>query len=246
MTAAVEALIGDILRSIESRDLDRFEAVLAPDVTWQNVPHAPAVGRSAVLQLLDGILPLCERVDWEIVSAEYGTDTAWLERVDRFWIDGECHAAPCNGVFVVDTTSKQLLSVRDYLDYSLWRERITPVLARRAAEDAPVVVGRHLAAVRRLDTVAMSADYARDATLSRPDHTCIGRSAISSYFSTVSGRMHSRELWLGDPVFKDNGEVTVRWSVSSTGVVVAGGTDTYQVESGRIVHQVVHLDGSDF
>ena len=70
------------------------------------------------------IVPRCERISWDIVSAQYAGDTAWLERVDRFWIDGLEYAIECNGVFRVDERSGLIREVRDYVDLGVWRARL--------------------------------------------------------------------------------------------------------------------------
>lgn len=121
-----------LLDAIDSRDLDRVAACLTEDATWQNVPHPVTSGRDEVVGMLARIVTLCERVEWAVVSEAYDGDRAWLERVDRFWIDGECHSVCCNGIVTVDREQGLVRSFRDYVDLGEWRERIAPVLQRRA------------------------------------------------------------------------------------------------------------------
>jgi limonene-1,2-epoxide hydrolase len=128
------AIVRGLLDAVESRDLERVAACLAQDATWQNVPHPVTSGRDEVVGMLARIVTLCERVEWEVVSEAYEGDRAWLERVDRFWIDGECHSVCCNGVVTVDLDRGLVRSFRDYVDLGEWRERIAPVLQRRARE----------------------------------------------------------------------------------------------------------------
>lgn len=239
---STRSLVRVVLDAIESRDLDRVESRLAADASWQNVPHPAAVGRAGVIAMFERILPLCERVDWEIVSEAYGPGVAWLERIDHFWIDGERHSVACNGVFRVDTSAGVLRSVRDYVDLGEWRGRIVPVYDRRAREPARTVVERHLDAVRHRDVVAMAADYAADALLVRDGTAHDGRRAISAYFRTVPDRLGDAALDLDAP----DESLAVRWRIVRDGAVASSGTDTYTVESGRIVRQVVSLDGTDF
>ena len=128
------AIVRRLLDAVESRDLERVAACLTQDATWQNVPHPVTSGRDEVVGMLARIVTLCERVEWEVVSEAYEGDRAWLERVDRFWIDGECHSVCCNGVVTVDLDRGLVRSFRDYVDLGEWRERIAPVLQRRARE----------------------------------------------------------------------------------------------------------------
>ena len=58
---AVEAL----LAAIESRDLRKVECALHADAVWQNVPHAPAMGRESVMQMLASIICWSDKVQWQ-------------------------------------------------------------------------------------------------------------------------------------------------------------------------------------
>ena len=84
----VRAAVRRFLASVESRDPAAVAACFTPDASYRNVPHEAATGPPAIEQLFRPILTRSERVVWDIVSEAYSPDTAWLERVDRFWIDG--------------------------------------------------------------------------------------------------------------------------------------------------------------
>lgn len=92
--------------------------------SWQNVPHAPWVGRAEIAERLGPILSRSERVQWEVVSASFAGNRAWLERVDRFWIDGVEYAVRCNGVLEVDVATGLISEFRDYVDLGEWRARL--------------------------------------------------------------------------------------------------------------------------
>ena len=103
-----------------------------------------------------------------------------------------------------------------------------------------MVVRRHLAAVDSGDPEAMAADYATDAVLVR-DVRYVGRDAIRDYFLTVPERLGGEVVRFGPP--EPRGEtVVVPWRIGEK----ASGRDTYVVEHGVIVSQVVALDGDDF
>lgn len=241
-TAAVTAL----LTAVESRDLRRIEACLDPAATWQNVPHAPAVGRRAVLELLAPVVTWSQRVAWDVATIGATGEHVLVERLDRFWIDGVEYAVACNGVFTVDVGSGRVRAVRDYVDLGEWRARIAPVLAdleRRAPVD---VVARHLAAVGTGDPVAMAADYALDATLERNDAVYAGWAAIAGYFDTVPRRLAGTTLVFGEVADTGADTAAVPWSVERDGHVVAAGRDEFTVRAGRIVAHTVELAGRDF
>jgi limonene-1,2-epoxide hydrolase len=107
-----------------ARDAEGAAACFTQAGIWQNVPLPPAVGRPAITAMLAPILRRSERVRWDIVSASYTDTKCWLERVDRFWIDGEEYAVECNGVIDLDPVSGLFTSWRDYVDIGTWRARL--------------------------------------------------------------------------------------------------------------------------
>lgn len=240
------AIVRRFLDAVESRDLERIADGLAEDATWQNVPHPVTSGRDDVTGMLARVVTLCERVEWEIVSEVYSGDRAWLERVDRFWIDGSCHSVCCNGVVTVDRGRGLVRQFRDYVDLGEWRARIGPVLECRAAEPAERTVKRHLAAVRSGDPVAMAADYAPHAVLIRGPDVYEGRAAIARYFRSVPDRLGEGELQLGDPSTASDESVSVEWALRRPGQHSIVGLDVFEVSTGRIDRQTVTLDTGDF
>ncbi|MFC7659781.1 nuclear transport factor 2 family protein [Pseudonocardia benzenivorans] len=92
------------------------------------MPHPPVVGPEGVRGLLAPILDRAEYVEWEIVTASFAETRAWLERVDRFRIDGREYAIECNGVVEIDPDSGLITAFRDYVDLGLWRSRLGDAL----------------------------------------------------------------------------------------------------------------------
>lgn len=233
-----------LLAAIEARDVRAIEHALAPTATWQNVPHPPAVGRNAVVRLLGDVVTWSDEVRWDVVSASFGPDTAWVERVDRFVIDGAEHAVRCNGVLTV--ADGLVAEVRDYVDLGEWRARVGPALAAMTDRPAETVVRRHLDGVLALDPVRMAADYAHDAVLVRPDGERRGRRAIADYFATVPERLGDGALGFSPITRSSDGSAVVRWTITRPGAGPVSGADTYRVESGRIARQTVTFDTTDF
>ncbi|MDH4278644.1 MAG: nuclear transport factor 2 family protein [Acidimicrobiia bacterium] len=241
---AARTITDRLLAALASRDLRRIEATLSPDCSWRNVPHPAVDGRDAVMALLAPIVTWSDRVQWDVLSAAYDESTAWLERADRFRIDGAEHTVLCNGVFEVDAGAGTVRSVRDYVDLGEWRARVGPTLEAMAQRPAGEVINRHLAAVTARDPVALAADYAPDAVLRRGADEHRGWRAIADYFDSVPARLgglhFSSQLSSQEPT-------TVRWEITDgTNAVVARGTDRYRVAGGRIVEQTVELDTPDF
>lgn len=255
---AARIITDRLLAALASRDLRLIEDAMSPDCRWQNMPEPAAEGRDAILGLLAPVINWSDEVRWDVVSAAYHGDTAWLERADRFWIDGEEHTVLCNGVFQVDTTSGTVTSVRDYVDLAEWRARLTPAIEAMARRSARQVVDRHLAAVEARDPVAMAADYAPGAAIERAGVRLRGYRAIADYFDTVPERLgdHTLTFSRSDPDHSGgnftsgrdgDGVDVVLWTVvDQAGGVVATGGDRFTVLDGRIVAQVVQLDSDDF
>ena len=120
----VKAAVARFLSAVESRDPAAVAACFTADATYRNMPHEPAAGRSEIEVMFRPILDRSERVVWDIVSAAYRGDTAWLERVDRFWIDGVEYRIECNGVARVDGATGLIAEFRDYVDLGVWRQRL--------------------------------------------------------------------------------------------------------------------------
>ncbi len=113
-----------LLARIEARDVAGAAACFEKGGTWQNVPHAPAQGRGAIEQMLGPILRRSTAVKWEVVTASFAEDRAWIERVDRFWIDGVEYAVRCNGVLEIAVDDELISGLRDYVDLGEWRLRL--------------------------------------------------------------------------------------------------------------------------
>ena len=112
------------LNSLESCDIDRILQSFTEQSSWQNVPHVPAVGLSEIRAAFESLVQRSSRMQWDVVSSAFEGSRGWIERVDRFWIDGIEYAVRCNGVFDFDVESSSILSVRDYVDLGEWRSRL--------------------------------------------------------------------------------------------------------------------------
>lgn len=244
VTLSTHTTLDAFWAALASRDMRRIEDLLAPEVTWRNMPHAAAIGRRAVMELLAAIVTWSDEVHWDVVSAAYGGDRAWVERVDRFVLDGTEHGVQCHGVFTVD--QGQIREVRDYVDLGEWRSRVASILEGFAQRPPVEVVRRHLDGVASGVTAAMAADYALDAVLTRPDGSRHGWRAIADYFDTVEERLGGGIVHFDAVDARGDDGARVSWHIERDGTTIASGFDTYTVANGRIRHQVVELTASDF
>jgi limonene-1,2-epoxide hydrolase len=130
VSGGTRAAVDRFLAAVESGNVDAVAGCFTDRARYANVPHPPAVGRDAIRAMFAPILGRAERVRWDVVTSAYDGDRAWLERVDRFWIDGREYAIECNGVYTVDPARGLLDEVRDYVDLATWRQRLGDVLTR--------------------------------------------------------------------------------------------------------------------
>ncbi len=112
------------LRDLESRDLDRIMQNFTELSQWQNVPHPPAIGLSEIRTTFETIVDRSSKIRWDVVTSSFEGTRGWIERIDRFWIDGSEYAVRCNGVFEFNVETSSISSVRDYVDLGEWRSRL--------------------------------------------------------------------------------------------------------------------------
>lgn len=125
-----ESAVGRFLDAVHARDAAAAGACFTATATYANVPHPPVIGPDGVQGLLGPILERSSRVHWEIVTASFSAGRAWLERVDRFVIDGTEYAVACNAVVEVDPGTGLIRAFRDYVDLGVWRATLDGVLER--------------------------------------------------------------------------------------------------------------------
>lgn len=110
---------GDTVRrfieAIERQDLDAAGQMLGEDVSYENMPMQPVIGRDAVLRVVASFLEPAELVDWKILRQwEFG-GVVVNERIDRFRIGNGWLELPVAGFFEVDAQGLIMLW-RDYFD----------------------------------------------------------------------------------------------------------------------------------
>lgn len=103
------------IEAIERQDLDAAGQMLGEDVSYENMPMQPVIGRDAVLRVVASFLEPAELVDWKILRQwEFG-GVVVNERIDRFRIGNGWLELPVAGFFEVDAQGLIMLW-RDYFD----------------------------------------------------------------------------------------------------------------------------------
>jgi len=240
--ATTRIAIESLLEAIEARDLRRVRRALHPSARWQNVPHPAAEGRDAVMALWGGILCWSERVRWDVHHVSIEGTNGSVERLDRFWLQGEEYAVACHGVFSVDADTGLVISVRDYVDLGEWRGRVNPVLAALATRSPMEVVSSHLAAIRSGVPLAMASHYAVDAELDCPEGVLVGWDTIANYCESLVLQMDVSGIIWGAVELSGPEMVTVDWRFESDTQPNRSGCDQYEIREGRIVLHTRSID----
>ena len=118
-------IVESFLHALSIRDMGLIMSFFDEDSSWQNVPHPSSKGIEEITLMFSPIINKSSKVQWDILNASYEENRAWLERVDRFWIDNIEYSVQCNGVFEFDLLNGKIISVRDYVDLGEWRERLS-------------------------------------------------------------------------------------------------------------------------
>lgn len=130
--SAIE-VVEAFLRALEQFDLARAEALLHPDVTYQNVPLPPARGRAATMQQLRFLERWCSGFQARNHNIAANGATVLTERTDvievgrfsaEFWVCG-----------TFEVRDGRVVLWRDYFDYA----DVTVALLKGAVR---AVVGR--------------------------------------------------------------------------------------------------------
>lgn len=122
-------VVNSFIAAVERKDVPAAMALLAPDVSYENMPISPVVGRDNVHAVLEGFLAPTTGVDWRIVSQVTAGNTVINERVDRFQINGGWLELPVAGFFEV--TDGLITLWRDYFDMGSYMNQLAALTANQ-------------------------------------------------------------------------------------------------------------------
>ena len=115
--------VNTFMNHIESKDVNAAEDLLAADISYENIPIDPVVGRDAVRQVLEGFLGSAGEVEWKVLSEWEVGNTVINERLDRFQIGDGWLELPVAGFFQV--TDGLITLWRDYFDMGSYMSQFT-------------------------------------------------------------------------------------------------------------------------
>ena len=117
------ATVNAFMQHIESKDIDSAVALLADDVSYENMPIDPISGRDAVRQVLEGFLQPAVHVEWRVLREWEVGGTVINERLDRFQIGDGWLELPVAGFFQVENGLTTLW--RDYFDMGSYMSQLS-------------------------------------------------------------------------------------------------------------------------
>lgn len=108
-------VVDAFIAAIEAKDIDKAIDLLTDDVSYENVPMNPVVGRAAVRATLEGFLGVVSELEWPTSRQIVSGNVVVNERVDRFRIGDGWLELPVAGFFEV-TGDGRISLWRDYFD----------------------------------------------------------------------------------------------------------------------------------
>jgi limonene-1,2-epoxide hydrolase len=122
-------IVNAFIAAIEAKDIDGALTWVADEISYENVPIDPIVGRAGVGKTLEGFLAPASRVEW-LVTRQWSFDrTVVNERLDRFEVGDGWLELPVAGIFEVDGDDKISLW-RDYFDMETYTRQIAALTNR--------------------------------------------------------------------------------------------------------------------
>ena len=116
-------IVTAFIHAIERKDVAGAAALVADDISYENMPMDPIVGREGMSATLEAFLAPAGEVDWQILEQwEFG-HTVINERLDRFEIGAGWLELAIAGVFEINDDGKITLW-RDYFDLPTYHNQL--------------------------------------------------------------------------------------------------------------------------
>jgi limonene-1,2-epoxide hydrolase len=117
-------IVTRFIHALEAKDVAAAAALVADEISYENMPMQPIVGRDAMVAALEPFLAAASEVDWVILAQHADGRVVFNERVDRFHLAAGWLEIPVAGVFHVDEQDRITLW-RDYFDLAGYQRQLT-------------------------------------------------------------------------------------------------------------------------
>ncbi len=108
-------IVLNFVQAVNERDINGALAFLDAECFYHNIPMEPVTGTEAIRGVLDPMLDVSSKVDWNVHNiAETETGNVLTERTDRFLIKGKWVEVPVMGTFEIH--DGKITVWRDYFD----------------------------------------------------------------------------------------------------------------------------------
>jgi len=121
-------VVHELVAFVEAKDVDAALDLLADDVSYENMPMDPIVGKDAVGEVLRSFLEPAASVEWRVLREFTSGQVVFNERLDRFQIGDGWLELPVAGFFEV-TDGGRISLWRDYFDMSSYVTQLTALAA---------------------------------------------------------------------------------------------------------------------
>jgi limonene-1,2-epoxide hydrolase len=122
-------IVDAFIAAIEAKDVDAAVAFASDDISYENMPTTPIVGRAGLAKALHGFLGPASEVEWRILDQWCVERTVINERLDRFRIGDGWLELPIAGVFRIDGDGRIALW-RDYFDLGTYMRRFAELTGK--------------------------------------------------------------------------------------------------------------------
>lgn len=123
-----DEIVRAFITAIEAKDVQAAAAMVADDISYENMPMQPIVGRAAMVETLSGFLARASQVEWPILEQWTDGRTVINERLDRFQIGDGWLELPVAGIFKIDEND-QISLWRDYFDLGSYMSQMKALTA---------------------------------------------------------------------------------------------------------------------
>jgi limonene-1,2-epoxide hydrolase len=116
-------VVRGFLAAIEAKDVDAALDFLADDVSYENMPMDPIVGKVATDAVLRSFLEPAAAVEWRILREVVIDELVVNERLDRFRIGDDWLELPIAGFFEINDQGL-IRRWRDYFDMGSYTRQL--------------------------------------------------------------------------------------------------------------------------